>query len=83
MVKLPLVMAPAVPLVVALPTLKGVIPCPPCRMVMFPPAVPPTVEMLAVKPLVEVKVSVARKKRSVVMSTVPPVMPPSALIEVP
>jgi hypothetical protein len=69
----PVVIAPAVPLIVVSPTLKGMSLAPPsCRMVMLPPAVPPNVEMLAVKPLVEVKVSVARKKRPVVMSTSPP-----------
>jgi len=72
----PVVIAPAVPLVVALPTTKGVgVPVndpPPCRIVTLPPPAAPAVEMLALIPLRLVKVLVARKKRLVMTSKFPP-----------
>lgn len=81
MVKFPLVIAPNVPLVVGLPTSKGVTPFPPCWRVMLPPVFPPAVEMLVGTPLLS-KVPVARKKLCVLISRLPPLIPPWLLIEV-
>jgi len=55
---------------------------PPCRIVIAPPAVPPAVEMLAIIPLISVKLSVILTKLPAVKSTIPPLpeVDPWALI---
>ncbi len=76
-------MLPTVPFFVASPaTLKAVSGPPPCRITIAPPPVPPAVEMLDTAPFRSLKVPVARKNLSVVISTVPPapLLPPWAFI---
>ena len=88
MLDCPVVIAAAVPLIVAPPTTNGwmgVPPSPPaCVIAIFPPPVPPAVEMLAtpVGEKVVGKEPVARKKFPVIAVTSPPVplAPPWALI---
>ncbi len=53
----PLVIAPAVPFVAESPTIKGVIPAPPWRIIIVPPLTSPglpAVEMLALMPFLSV-----------------------------
>jgi hypothetical protein len=69
----PDVMAPVVPLVVASPTIKGLVVLPAWRIAIAPPLVPLALEMLAFTPLLSLKVPLTVRRLPAVRSILPPV----------
>ena len=77
-VDVPSVIAPTEPLVVASPTIKGVFPA---LIAIFPPTTSPAVEILAIFWFLSKKVPLILRVSPVIISTLPPLFPPSACIE--